>query len=58
VQRDDASVLLCVTLSLMPALLPMGDESAMNLEGVYVSFWTLFFAATFLRVGSELPRTP
>jgi hypothetical protein len=43
VQRDDASVLLCVTLSLMPALLPMGDESAMNLEGVYVSFWTLFF---------------
>jgi hypothetical protein len=42
----------------MPALLPMGDESPMNLEGVYVSFWTLFFAATFLRLGSELPRNP
>jgi hypothetical protein len=30
---------------LMPALLAAGDESAMNLEGVYVSFWTLFYKA-------------
>jgi hypothetical protein len=29
-QREDVSGLLCVTLSLMPALLPRGDESAMN----------------------------
>ena len=39
-QMDDASVLLCVTLSLMPALLPEGDESAMNFEGLGVTFWT------------------
>jgi hypothetical protein len=33
-QRDDSSLFLCVTLPLMPALLPAGDESAMNLEAV------------------------
>jgi hypothetical protein len=56
---DDASVWICDIRFLMPALLAAGDESAMNLEGVYVSFWTLFlYPATFLRVGSELPRTP
>src|SRR5215204_1629767 len=43
--------------SLTSALLPAGDESAMNLEGLGVSFSTyLLFSAAFLRVGSELRR--
>jgi len=37
-QRIDASVLLCARFCLMPALLPMGDESAMNFEGLRVFF--------------------
>jgi hypothetical protein len=41
---DDAPVLLCVTLSLMPmpTLLSKGDESAMNFEAVDVSFSAFF----------------
>ena len=36
----------------MPALLARGDESAMNLEGLGVSFSTyLLFFAAFFRVG-------
>jgi hypothetical protein len=50
---DDAPVLLCVTLSHMPALLAKGDESAMNLEGLGVPFWEYLLSfAAFLRVGS------
>jgi hypothetical protein len=42
---------------LMPALLPVGDESAMNSEGMGTFFSTnLLFSATFFRVGSELRR--
>jgi hypothetical protein len=39
--RSDASVLLCLTFSLMPALLPMGDEFTMKFEAVSVSFSTI-----------------
>ena len=35
-QRVDASVWVCVMRFLMPALLPKGDESAMNFEAVGV----------------------
>ena len=42
---------------LMTALLARGDESAMNFEGLGVSFSTyLLFSAPFLQVGSELHR--
>ena len=35
---DESSVSLCVTLSLMPALLPKSDEFAMNFEGLDTFF--------------------
>jgi hypothetical protein len=42
---------------LMAALLPRGDESAMNLERLGGAFWTyLLFSEAFLRVGSALRR--
>jgi len=42
---------------LMATLLPRGDESAMNLEGLGGAFWTyLLFSEAFLRVGSALRR--
>jgi len=37
-QLDDARELPCVTPSLMPTLLPKGDESRMNSEGLGTSF--------------------
>jgi hypothetical protein len=41
----------------MPTSLPMGDESAMNFEGVGVSFSEfLLFSEPYLRIGSELRR--
>jgi hypothetical protein len=43
-------VLLCVTVSLMPTLLPVSDESAMNLEGLGIFFRNV------LRVGSKFRR--
>ena len=42
---------------LMATLLPRGDESAMNLEGLGGAFWTyLLFSEAFLHVGSALCR--
>ena len=41
---------------LMPALLPGGDESAMNLEAVGGFFDIFYFPQHFLRVGSALRR--
>ena len=35
---DESSVSLCVTLSLMPALLPKSDEFAMSFEGLDTFF--------------------
>jgi hypothetical protein len=49
---DYAPVSLCVTLTFMPALLPEGDESAMNFEGLvslfstYLSTFSTFLGAT------------
>ena len=47
-------MLLCVTRSLTPALLPVGDESVMNFEDVGFAFSTfqLYFAA-FLPVSNS-----
>src|SRR5215216_1261694 len=46
-----------LSLSHMPALLPVADESAMNVEGLgaVISTYFLFFVA-FLRVGSKVRR--
>jgi hypothetical protein len=48
---DDTPLLLCATFCLMPALLPRGDESVMNFEGLAsLSTYFLYFAAD-LRAG-------
>jgi hypothetical protein len=47
----------CGFLSLMPALLPVGDEFWINFEGLGVVYSTfLLFPSTCFRVGSELRR--
>jgi hypothetical protein len=50
-------VLLCLTFSLMPALLPMGDEFPMKFEAVSVFFsMFLLLLETFPRIGSNHRR--
>src|SRR5215211_6930881 len=47
----------CGFLSLIPALLPVGDEFWINCEGLGVVYSTfLLFPSTCFRVGSELRR--
>jgi hypothetical protein len=52
---DDTSVLLCVTLSLMSALLPRDDKFAMNCEAVCVSIAAfLLFLEAFCELRAKV----
>jgi hypothetical protein len=51
-------VLLCVALSLMPTLLTVGDESAMNIWGDFAEFYVCELSRTPLLRSSVCPITP